>query len=93
MLDTGHQAGKPSKYDGKGGQSFKIRAIKYTAWMHNIGIWAVLSPGFDGALPAKEATIPNLTQPSDEAHSVANALNEKAVNGCVFGVRNGRNVE
>ena len=51
--------------------------------MHNIGCRAVLSPGFDGTLPAKEATVLNLTQPSDKAQSVAFALNYEAVNACV----------
>ena len=68
MSDTGHHAGKPPKYDGNGGQSFEMCVMKCKAWMHNIGITAVL----------------DLTQPSDKALSVALALNYKAVNRCVL---------
>ena len=84
MSDTGHHAGKPPKYDGKGGQSFKMWVMKYKAWMHNIGIGAVESPGSDRTLPAKEATVLDLTQISDKAQLVALALNYKAVNECVL---------
>ena len=58
--------------------------MKYKAWMHNIGIGAAFSPGFDGTLPAKEVTVIDLIQTSDKAQSVALTLNYKAVNGCVL---------
>ena len=86
MSDTGHQAGKPPKYDVKGGRSFKMWTMKYKALMHNIEIGAVLSPGFGGILPAKEAIVLDLRQPSEKAQSVAKAINNKAVNGCVLAI-------
>ena len=52
--------------------------------MHNIVIAVVLSLWFGDTLPAKEATVLDLTQPSDSAQLVALALNYKAVNGCVL---------
>ena len=58
--------------------------MKQKAWMHNIGIRAALSPRFDGTLPTKEATVLNLTQPSEKEQLVAKAINTKAVNGCVL---------
>jgi len=58
--------------------------MKQKAWMHNIVIAVVLSLWFGNTLPAKEATVLDLTQPSDSAQLVALALNYKAVNGCVL---------
>ena len=84
MSDTGNHAGKPPKYDGKGGRSFEMWKMKMKAWMHNVGIGAALSPGFDGTLPATEATVLDLTKASDKDQSVAKTTNAKAVNGCVL---------
>ena len=52
--------------------------------MHSIGIKAVLSPWFDGTLPATEATILDLTNASEKEQSVAKTTNAKAVNGCIL---------
>ena len=40
-----------------------------------------LRPGFDGTLPATEATVLGLTKASDREQSVAKTTNAKAVNG------------
>ena len=84
MSDTGNHAGKPPKYDGKGGRSFEMWIMKYKAWMHNVGIGAALSPRFDGTLPPTEATILGLTKAPDKEQSVAKTANAKGVNGCVL---------
>ena len=50
------------------------------AWLHNIGYGTVLSPGFDGTLPATERAVLDLIKQADKAQSLALNQNYKAVN-------------
>ena len=84
MSDTGHHAGKPPKYDGKGGRSFDIWVMKKKAWLYNIGCGAVLISGFDGTLSVTKRAVLNPTVVAETAQQVALNQNYKAVNGCIL---------
>ena len=84
MSDTGHHAGKPPKYDGKGGRSFDIWVMKKKAWLYNIGCGAVLISGFDGTLSVTKRAVLNPTVVAEKAQHVALNQKYKAVNGCIL---------
>ena len=71
MSDTVNHAGKPPKYDGQGGQSFKMWVMKQKAWLHNIECGAALSPGFDGIFPATKGAVLDPPKPAEKAQHVA----------------------
>ena len=52
--------------------------------MHNIGCGAVLSPGFDGTLPATEGAVLDLTKLAEEVQQMALNQNYKAVDECIL---------
>ena len=58
--------------------------MKSKAWMHNIGIGATLSPGFDGTLPATKGTVFDPTKQAEKAQQVALNQKFKALNGCIL---------
>ena len=84
MSDTGHHAGKPPKYDGKGGRSFEMWVMKQKAWLHNIGCGAVVSPGFDRTLSTTNGVVLDPMTAGEKAQQVALNQNYKAVNACIL---------
>ena len=54
------------------------------AWLHNIGYGTVLSPGFDGTLPATERVVLDLIKQAEKAQFLALNQNYKAVNECIL---------
>ena len=58
--------------------------MKQKVWLHTIGCRAVLSLGFDGALPATEGAVLDPTKPAKKTQQVALRKNFKAVNGRIL---------